>query len=521
MSARRLDDHFVMRRQGVPRPLCVCVQIGVIYLPLSGVGHKLPELSEFVITKSAPATSFQSLVTFRNSQGESARGTLLKIEKNIAVFEVYNPYSIVQLSEVLSDFTISRTSGAAYRGRAVVHNLVNTGLMLIVSATLVDQWSDSDDSNCTPEEIKSRTRKFVDRWEEAQALRPGFRVAVNKLRSFFYDLNAWLEQVVPASDKGKNDEYDLELFQHISEAVMDKMRSLVLEFQREAEKIAPSEIPAHSAFVKSELHPFIMRAPFPFRTYHKPLGYAGDYEMMNMIHNELPEGPNVYAQLINRLYTRQPMALCVRNRVAMLEEYIHAESRRRVSQGLPFRMISIGCGPAVECERFIKKSSVANSCTIDLLDFNEQTLAHAEERINGVVEATGNRVTVNYIKNSVHSLLKQAASGELAAPAQRYDLAYCAGLFDYLSDRVCARLTRAFVSWLRPGGVVIVTNMHSNNLDQYIIEHKFDWFLIYRDEAQMERFYSGPGVKRLFVDDTGVNLCLEIRLPESSGGCAG
>ena len=40
----------------------------------------------------------QSLVTFRNSQGEAARGTLLKLDRNTVVFEVYNPYSIVQLS---------------------------------------------------------------------------------------------------------------------------------------------------------------------------------------------------------------------------------------------------------------------------------------------------------------------------------------------------------------------------------------------------------------------------------------
>jgi extracellular factor (EF) 3-hydroxypalmitic acid methyl ester biosynthesis protein len=467
-----------------------------------------------VITKSAPPITFQSLVTFRNSQGESARGTLLKIERSIVVFEVYNPYSIVQLSEVLSDFTISGTSGIAYRGRAVVNNLVNTGLMLIVSATLVDSWADSDEGRCAPEEIKSRTMGFVDRWEHAQDLRPAFRVAVNKLRSFFYDLNAWLEQVMPSSNKGQSNEYDVALFQSISDAVMDKMRELVLAFQKEAELIPPSEVPAHSAFVKSELHPFIMRAPFPFRTYHKPLGYAGDYEMMNMIHNEMPEGPNIYAQLINRLYTRQPMALCVRNRVAMLEEYIHAESRRRVSLGLPFRMISIGCGPAVECERFIRKSDVADACTIDLVDFNEQTLAHAEARIGSAIKDTKRRVSVSYMKNSVHALLKQAATGESIISSQRYDFVYCAGLFDYLSDRVCARLTKAFVSWLRPGGVVIVTNMHSSNLDQYIIEYKFDWFLIYRDETEMDRFYDGPGVKKLFVDDTGVNLCLEIRVPE-------
>ena len=53
-------------------------------------------------------STLQSLVTFRNSQGESARGTLLKLDRTTAVFEVYNPYSIVQLSEVLNQLVIRR-----------------------------------------------------------------------------------------------------------------------------------------------------------------------------------------------------------------------------------------------------------------------------------------------------------------------------------------------------------------------------------------------------------------------------
>jgi extracellular factor (EF) 3-hydroxypalmitic acid methyl ester biosynthesis protein len=468
-----------------------------------------------VTTKLPAPTPLQSLVTFRNSQGEPARGTLLKIERNIVVFEVYNPYSIVQLSEVLRDFTVSRGGGAAYKGRAVVSNLVNTGLMLIVSATLVDSWIEPDGEDGTAATIQQQTRRFVESWEATHALRPGFRLAIARLRSFFADLNAWLEQALPRNlGAGEDTPDDPTLFAGLSEVLMDKMRDLVLDFQREAALIPRDEVAVHSAYTKAELHPFIMRAPFPYRTYHKPLGYAGDYDMMNMIHNDAAEGPNIYAQLVNRLYTRQPMALCVRNRVAELEGYICREARRRVAQGKRFRMISVGCGPALECARFILKNDLAEACTIDLIDFNEQTLSYAGERLADAMRRANRRVEVNFIQNSVHTLLKQAASGETGVAAEGYDLAYCAGLFDYLSDRVCARLTKAFVAWLRPGGVAVVTNMHSSNLDQYIIEYKFDWFLIYRDEAQMNRFYDGPGIKRLTADATGVNLLLEIRLPE-------
>ena len=67
--------------------------------------------------KPSRQAPFQSLVTFKNSQGDTARGTLLTIERGTVVFEVYHPYSIVQLSEVLKDLTIRRAENAVYQGR--------------------------------------------------------------------------------------------------------------------------------------------------------------------------------------------------------------------------------------------------------------------------------------------------------------------------------------------------------------------------------------------------------------------
>ena len=72
-----------------------------------------------------------SFVAFRNSQGNEARGTLLRLTRFLAVFEVYNPYSILQLSEVLSDVRIFMANRLVYSGRAVVSTLVNTGIMVI------------------------------------------------------------------------------------------------------------------------------------------------------------------------------------------------------------------------------------------------------------------------------------------------------------------------------------------------------------------------------------------------------
>jgi len=86
-----------------------------------------------------------SFIVCRNSQGAEVRGTLHRLTRYMGVFEVYNPYSIVQMSEVLNDFRIMMNERVVYSGRAVIANLVNTGIMLICEASLADDgWIDFD-----------------------------------------------------------------------------------------------------------------------------------------------------------------------------------------------------------------------------------------------------------------------------------------------------------------------------------------------------------------------------------------
>ena len=121
-----------------------------------------------------------STVAFRNSQALQASGTLVHLTRNMVVFEVYNPYSIVQLSEVLSEFRVMRGMRAVYSGRAVVSNLVSTGLMLIVSATLVDPWLDLVGVPPGPELIQE-VAEFVTDWEASHKLKPDYQLSVTTI----------------------------------------------------------------------------------------------------------------------------------------------------------------------------------------------------------------------------------------------------------------------------------------------------------------------------------------------------
>ena len=451
-------------------------------------------------------------MTFRNSQGEAARGTLLKFERTTVVFEVYNPYSIVQLSEVLTDLTIRRGDEPIYQGRAIVSNLVNTGLMLIVSASFVDPWDQSTARfDGQIESFREEAGEFVTQWDYINRIKDPYRVAVLALRSYLSELNQWLQRV-----EAENDEAIAEIFatydrlMDYASPLLEQLGALNESFERVAQDVEADEFPVHKLFAQKELHPLLMASPYPYRTFTKPLGYAGDYEMMNMTHREVPEGPSAYAKLVNAAYVRLPIAHCVKNRVRSLQEYLDAGVASAIKEDRAFRAISIGCGPALEIQRFIRDNERAAHAELHLVDFNAETLAYARSMIEAAALESGRQPRVLYVQESVHVLLKSATAMSDSDLTGHFDFVYCAGLFDYLSDKVCARLLRLFFSWLTSGGTLVATNMHECTLDRYIIEHLVDWFLIYRNEAQMLQMIPGLGRQRTFTDETGINLCLEV-----------
>lgn len=455
-----------------------------------------------------------SHVAFRNSQGADARGTLLKLTRTTLIFEVYNPYSIVQLSEVLHGVQIRRGERVVYRGGAIVNNLVNTGLMLIVSATLLDSWSDLSGILFDSSGVQREVEQFVNDWRSSSQLQPGYQLVVARLRSFLTELNRWMEQIDIAledDDTKRHGEAYRAIFDDLTTPIVPHLQELFFNFEEEAAAVPEEHVTTHKRLVQNDLHPLMLRAPFVHRSFYKPLGYAGDYEMVNMMLRDPREGPTIYAQLINMLYLSAGPAAAHRNRIDILVDHLRCAATDAARQGVNLKILNIGCGPAMELQRFIRDEPLANHCEFHLLDFNKETLEYTKNKISEALCESAREARVEFIHESVHSLLKRAskqASDDSSTGS--YDMVYCAGLFDYLSDKVCSRLLRLFYRWTKPGGVVLTTNVHPDNPIRYAMEHIAEWYLIYRDETHMSALVPEVEDKQVHVDQTGVNVFMEI-----------
>jgi extracellular factor (EF) 3-hydroxypalmitic acid methyl ester biosynthesis protein len=177
-------------------------------------------------------------------------------------------------------------------------------------------------------------------------------------------------------------------------------------------------------------------------------------------------------------------------------------------------IFSLGCGPAVEVQTFLAEHALSDRAQFRLLDFNEETLRHTAHRMEDLKRRYNRKTPINLVKKTVHLLLKEASKPRAGEPG--YDLIYCSGLYDYLSDRVCKALNTYLYEQLLPGGALIITNFDPSNPIRNIQEHLFDWFLIYRDGIQLAELapvQTACDQRMVRAEYTGCNIFLEIRKP--------
>ena len=456
---------------------------------------------------------FDHVVTFRNSQGESARGTLTSLQRRSLVMEIYNPYSIVQVSEVLSELTIRSGERSIYKGKAVVVSLLNTGLMAVISVALIDEWSDLNAIRGNVGQVRDEAARFVADWESRFKIRQSYQVTISEFRAFLSETARWIDQadLVDSLPRLPDGRLTDEVFGAIAEPLMIKGKEFLVRLEDEASRLPPEDSLLHRAYAQTALHPHVLRAPFVYRTFAKPLGYAGDYEMVNQILGDPRQGGSTYIQLVNAMFLRAAVAVAHRNRIDILVEFLRKAVASAASQDRPVRILNVGCGPGVEIQKLIATGEDLSRLQFTLIDFSLETLNYTRQKIEEAAQLHKVKVQVEYVQESVHELLKRATRDTAPADGEGFDYVYCAGLFDYLSDKVCSRLIRYFLSRSNPGAVLLVTNVHADNPERYGMEHLLEWHLIYRDEMQMlsvMQEVNAPAT--LYTDATGVNIFAEV-----------
>ena len=214
------------------------------------------------------------------------------------------------------------------------------------------------------------------------------------------------------------------------------------------------------------LHTLLLESPFTRRAYEKPRGYAGDAVLMDLIYGVAPAGGDL-SPLGGLLYGYEfdsPCFQSVRTRRAILAREID-----RIAAVRPrARVLSVASGHLREIEW--SRAARAGEVTITAVDQDRDSLACIDRDYGRYAVAT-----------------QPASIGDLLRRSVRLtdvDLAYAAGLYDYLDDDLARTLTAALFRMLRPGGRLLIANFTPDTHDAGFMETFMDWRLIYRTPCE-------------------------------------
>ena len=486
-----------------------------------GMGNPIHQSERKAVRRGVPLpsqTTAENEDAIQTADGVESRASLSHLTCHAVTFEAVNLAATLRTSEVLSNFKISAGDRVIYFGRAVVSNVIHTGDALVCEAKLDDLSSDTayflppPEAGSNPEEAYN---VFFQAWKKNYRISNEFKVLVADVQSYLTGVRHWLEELeFGLKEPGEKAAQERAILDAVAPKIISTFNGRHERFEEIICALPPEARGAHQDFVRQHWHKLFLGAPFAHRTYHKPIGYAGDYEMMNMIHRNQPEGNSLYEKLIHLLLVSQWPAKSVRNRITHLGENILNETARIARAGKTARILNIGCGPAWEVQDFLKATPLSNQADFTLIDFNEETLLHVGHKLVEAKRQFSRSTQIRTQQISVYELLKRTQRH--GNDAEKFDLIYCAGLFDYLAPDTCRALMELWYDSLSPGGLLLIANMTDTKPFRHFIEFVLDWQLIYRNSAEILSLVPARcrEMADVIAEPTSVNLFLDIRKPD-------
>ncbi len=416
---------------------------------------------------------------------------------------------------MLDDLRVTFNGSECYSGRGVVNAVMRTGSSQSCSAKLETGWIALNDGAPAPvgRDVQAEMRFLIEGWQSNYAIDRDYKNAVTDIFTWLSHLRFQLdcEEARIRVDCGTDHEKQLRDYAFALGEPIPVLDKLFHEFESAVEKVDSCRLESHVSYSSRLLHPLLLSSAFQRRAFQKPLGYAGDYGIVNMIGSDPAAGGSLFSRVLNVWFLSQAPAEAHRNRLEFLRSRIERVVLRARGSGERARILSIGCGPAIEVRNFIASYELKANADFTLLDFNQETLDHTLSNLRSLKDGAAKGCTFKGIRRSVAQLLKSSQRSSLSV-SENYHFVYCAGLFDYLTDEVCRTLNAVMMTWVKPGGLLVVTNVHSSNPRRLTMDYIMDWPLIYRNTTQLAALLPPEfeGAYSIECDPTGVNIYLEM-----------
>ena len=212
----------------------------------------------------------------------------------------------------------------------------------------------------------------------------------------------------------------------------------------------------------------------------KPLGYAGDFMVMNYFYDYIDKylGETSYEKLIQDYGCNIPIAYSVVER----KEFLKQKILDMLAEKDSVRILSVASGSARELIELAEEGKIDKPLYFDCLDVEPEAFEYIKKSLDKILPENKKNLTIRFIQADFLDLVKGRDVHDLF---KKYDFVYSSGLFDYLSDRMAKRLILSLFGLLDNDAPLIVTNARKEDYYRAYYEMLGGWKLIHRSEKEM------------------------------------
>ncbi len=305
---------------------------------------------------------------------------------------------------------------------------------------------------------------------------------VSFVEDYLQHINQFYAPIEKEFSASETDELVLEL----AASAQESWQSLIAEGNRlviphHDDKKSRMELKAYTERVVT---PELLDGEGWARSYYKPMGYPGDYQIMNYIYDGVPVGASIREKFLHQLSLVGSRP--VWSRMKDISQRI-ADAAREAPSGGQIDFLSIGSGPARELSEIAAIAPQDISLRATLIDQEREALDAAVGDAHEIVSR--GRLAINALNISFKEMLNPSSLADVFGDK---DIIYSAGLVDYLNPLLAQRFLKRIYQYLKPGGKLIIGNL--NDLESGMIwpcEYVTDWSLYFRSEAEMYAMAGG------------------------------
>lgn len=309
-------------------------------------------------------------------------------------------------------------------------------------------------------------------------LDPGFTFFTVKMRDWLADFKMNCDQfdLICSHDSDRNQFVEKNKFN-----IGMTLDTYFKNIWKTTENIIPEDYSIHLRYYQEMLGYYLIDSIEIGRFMcRKPLGYAGDFMIMNYLYDYIDHylGISSYEKLNNSYICSIPIAYSVVERKEFFKQKILDTLAKKDS----VRILSVASGSARELIELAEEGRIDKPLYFDCFDVELAAFEHIKKSLEKILPENKANINIRFIKADFLDLIKGRDIHNLF---KKYDFIYSSGLFDYLTDRMARRLISYLFGLLDNNASLIVTNVKKDDYHRAYYEMLGGWKLVHRTDKEI------------------------------------